>query len=198
MKKTMRFILLIMIMITALPVLSGCGQSTSKGTANELDNGVSAIEDAMSNGRDSSQQTETDEVTDLRNGTSADTVATPDDFPNAYDYGSGKISDYSRSDMLRKMPEPDGNQTVFNTEADAGHIQALYLWEGGNVPAKTKFTKNMTGYFDKWNFRPYVTAISVREGVQAKGAVVLMPVHMDLVQMVAGSVTMQTGWKEFL
>lgn len=91
MKKTMRFILLIMIMTTALSVLSGCRQSTSKGNANELDNGVSAIEDAMSNGRDSSQQTETDAVTDLRNGTSADTVATPDDFPNTYDYGSGKM-----------------------------------------------------------------------------------------------------------
>ena len=32
----------------------------------------------------------------------------------------------------------------------------------------------MTGYFDDWDFRPYVTAIPVREGVQPKGAVVLM------------------------
>ena len=32
----------------------------------------------------------------------------------------------------------------------------------------------MTGYFDSWDFRPYVTAIPVRTGVQPKGAVVLM------------------------
>ena len=32
----------------------------------------------------------------------------------------------------------------------------------------------MTGCFDSWDFRPYVTAIPVREGVQPKGAVVLI------------------------
>ena len=42
------------------------------------------------------------------------------------------------------------------------------------MPAKTEFTKNMTGYFDDYDFRPYVTAIPVREGVQPKGTVVLM------------------------
>lgn len=181
MKKTILFVLFMIIMINTL---SGCRQNkTSKGTENKLDNGVSAIEDEMSKKRttDSPQQTEMKDVNDLRDGTSADTVATPNDFPNAYDYGSGKISDYSRNAMLRKMPKPDGNQTVFNTEADANHIQALYLWEEGNVPAKTKFTKDMTGYFDKWNFRPYVTAIPVKKGVTAKGAVVLMAgVHTNL------------------
>ncbi|MCM1298760.1 MAG: alpha/beta hydrolase [[Eubacterium] siraeum] len=32
----------------------------------------------------------------------------------------------------------------------------------------------MIGYFDQWDFRPYVTAIPMREGVKPKGAVVLM------------------------
>ena len=32
----------------------------------------------------------------------------------------------------------------------------------------------MSGYFDDWDFRPYVTAIPVPEGVAPKGAVVLM------------------------
>lgn len=110
----------------------------------------------------------------LREGTSKNTVATPDDFPAEYNYGTGKISDYSRNDMLRKLPAPSGEQTVLNTKADPEHIQALYLWEEGNVPAETEFTEEMTGYFDDWDFRPYVTAIPVRRGVQAKGAVVLM------------------------
>jgi hypothetical protein len=32
----------------------------------------------------------------------------------------------------------------------------------------------MTGYFYNYDFRPFVTAIPVREGVKLKGAVVLM------------------------
>lgn len=111
---------------------------------------------------------------ELREGTSTDTVATPDDFPENYHYGSGRISDYSREYMLKKMPEPQGNQTVLNTKADPNGIQALYLWEQGNVPTVTKFTQDMTGYFDDWDFRPYMTAIPVKQGVTPKGAVVLM------------------------
>ena len=111
---------------------------------------------------------------DLWAGTSEDTVAAPDDLPTEYDYGSGKISDYSRDNMMRKLPAPSGNQTVLNTAADPENVQVLYLWEEGNVPAKTSFTEDMTGYFDEWDFRPYVTAIPVRKGVQPKGAVVLM------------------------
>lgn len=32
----------------------------------------------------------------------------------------------------------------------------------------------MTGYFDEWDFRPYVTAIPMRDGMTPKGAVLLM------------------------
>ena len=120
-----------------------------------------------------SSSASTTPIDDLRDGSSTDTVATPDDFPDAYNYGSGKISDYSRTAMLQKMPVPAGNNTVLNTAADPANIHVLYLWEEGNVPARTKFTQDMTGYFDDWNFRPYVTAIPVRDGVKPKGAVVL-------------------------
>ena len=72
------------------------------------------------------------------------------------------------------MPEPEQNDTVLNTDADPDNIQVLYLWEEEKVPAKTTFTKDMTGYFDDVDFRPYVTAIPVRKGVTPKGAVVLM------------------------
>lgn len=37
-----------------------------------------------------------------------------------------------------------------------------------------EFTESMTGYFYNYDFRPFVTAIPVREGVKPKGAVVLM------------------------
>ncbi len=81
----------------------------------------------MGAGGSDDQKTEVKDREDLREGTSRDTVATPEDFPEAYDYGTGKISDYSRSAMLRKMPEPEENQTVLNTTADPENIQALYL-----------------------------------------------------------------------
>lgn len=153
--------------------LSACDTSRTEAPGSNLESGVSAIEDAMTK-RNETESSSFPAGSDLRIGTSADTVATPDDFPAAYNYGTGKIEDYSRTAMLQKMPEPMDNATVLNTSADPNHIQALYLWEEGNVPAKTQFTAAMTGYFDNWDFRPYVTAIPVRTGVQPKGAVVLM------------------------
>ena len=125
------------------------------------------------------RQNETDPVRPatidiLRDGSAVDNTPTPDDFPEAYYYGIGQISDYSQERMLQKMPEPAGDETVLNTAADPAKIQALYLWEEGNAPARTQFTEEMTGYFDNWDFRPYVTAIPVREGVEPKDAVVLM------------------------
>lgn len=172
----------LLIILCCISLLLGCREknttdnsvSSPTDTSGELENGVSAIEDAMSQGNVTDATRENDIMNDLRNGTSADTVATPDDFPSEYNYGSGRISDYSRSNMLRKMPKPSGEQTVLNTKADAKNIQVLYLWEKGNAPAMTEFTRNMTGYFDEWDFRPYVTSIPVREGVEPKGAVVLM------------------------
>lgn len=163
-----------MLAILMVVSLTACGRESVGTPGGELENGVAAIEDAMTTKPNESSSASTTPIDDLRNGSSTDTVATPGDFPDAYNFGSGKISDYSRTAMLQKMPEPAGNNTVLNTAADPANIQVLYLWEEGNVPARTKFTQDMTGYFDDWNFRPYVTAIPVREGVKPKGAVVLM------------------------
>ena len=163
-----------MLAVLMVVSLTACGRESVGTPGGELENGVAAIEDAMTTKPNESSSASTTPIDDLRDGSSTDTVATPDDFPDAYNFGSGKISDYSRTAMLQKMPEPAGNNTVLNTAADPANIQVLYLWEEGNVPARTKFTQDMTGYFDDWNFRPYVTAIPVREGVKPKGAVVLM------------------------
>lgn len=166
MKKTLAICLGLALILTLCGTFAGA-------LASEVENGIDAIEDAMMKGNTNTSSF-FDGMDDLREGTSADTVPTPDDFPSKYNYGSGKIQDYSRDNMLRRLSEPEGNATVLNTAADPEHIQALFLWEEDNVPTKTRFTENMTGYFDSWNFRPYVTAIPVRTGVQPKGAVVLM------------------------
>lgn len=118
--------------------------------------------------------TELREESEVRAGSSEDTLATPSDFPVAYNYGSGIQSEWGYNELYRKLPEPEDNQTVFNTAPDPSKIQVLYLWEEGNVPAQTEFTENMTGYYDSYNFRPYVTVIPVREGTPVKGAVVLL------------------------
>lgn len=110
------------------------------------------------------------EESEVREGTSDDTLAAPDDFPAEYDYGSGLASDWS-SHASARLPEPEGNETVLNTSPDLSGIQALYLWEEGNAPSQTEVTRD--GY-DPADFRPYVTAIPVREGTEVKGAVVLL------------------------
>ena len=152
--------------------------SVIKAENDQLEEGLDAIEDAIGKGKDSDSENNSQSAskgeTDMQEGSSDNTIGTPDDFPAAYDFGSGKISDFSRNYMLKKMPEPEQHDTVLNTDADPDNIQILYLWEEENVPAKTTFTKDMTGYFDDWDFRPYVTAIPVAKGVTPKGAVVLM------------------------
>ena len=91
-------------------ILSLCGTKAG-ALAGEVENGIDAIEDAMRKGN-TNTSTLSDGIDDLREGTSADTVPTPDDFPSEYNYGSGKLQDYSRNNMLRRLPEPDGNATV--------------------------------------------------------------------------------------
>lgn len=111
---------------------------------------------------------------EVREGTQADTLPAPSDIPAAYDYGTGKVTDFTSSDNYRRLPLPNGNETVRNTAPDTSVIQALYLWEEGGAPAQTVFTESMTSYFDESDFRPYVTAIPVREGTPVKGAVILL------------------------
>ena len=113
------------------------------------------------------------EESEIREGSSEGTLATPSDFPESYRYGSGRYSDWEYSDMYRRLPEPEGDQTVWNTAPDLSRIQALYLWEEGNVPAQTEISRSSTG-FDSPDFRPYLTAMPVREGTEVKGAVVLL------------------------
>ena len=161
-----------MILFGILVTFTACKRKANDNSISDLEQGIKAVEEAVSVER--SETSVPNSGQERREGTSADTVATPEDFPKEYDYGSGRIRDWSREDMLKKMPKPRENNTILNTAPDPTEIQALYLWEEGNMPTETQFTEDMNGYFDKWDFRPYVTAIPVRDGVKPKGAVVLM------------------------
>lgn len=118
--------------------LTACGRESVETPGGELENGVAAIEDAMTTKPSENSSSLTEPIDDLRDGSSADTVATPDDFPAAYNYGSGKISGYSRTAMLQKMPEPAGNDTVLNGSAVFQHARYRQDHEGrcsgGDLP----------------------------------------------------------------
>ncbi len=120
--------------------LTACGRESVEAPGSKLENGVAAIEDAMTTKSGENSSAPTEPIDNLRDGSSADTVAMPDDFPAAYNYGSGKISDYSRTAMLQKMPEPAGNDTLLNTAADPANIQALYQ-EGCCISATALFLR---------------------------------------------------------
>ena len=163
--------MLLSLLVAALP-LAGC--AAEEGDA--LPTTSQAGEDAMQEqtGETGANAALLQEESEVRAGTSADTLAAPADFLQEYDYGSGRYDEQSRETMYRRLPEPEGNATVGNTAADPAKIQALYLWEEGNMPAQTEIPSDRRGNFDPPDFRPYVTAIPVRQGTEVKGAVVLL------------------------
>ena len=61
----------------------------------------------------------------LRAGSPEQTVPTPEDFSDAYDYGSGRISD---SDCLSNFQHlPENGATVLHAEVNPGVLQVFYL-----------------------------------------------------------------------
>lgn len=165
------------LLLAAVMLLSGCSADQDNTPAVSTQGGEESIQEETAQSA-LPEQAETpgttvsslQEESEVREGTSDDTLSTPEDFPADYNYGSGLVSDWS-SQASARLPEPEGNATVLNTTPDLAGIQALYLWEEGNAPAQTEVTRD--GY-DPADFRPYVTAIPVREGTDVKGAVVLL------------------------
>ena len=79
-----------MLAVLMVVSLTACGRESVGTPGGELENGVAAIEDAMTTKPNESSSASTTPIDDLRDGSSTDTVATPGDFPDAYNFGSGK------------------------------------------------------------------------------------------------------------
>ena len=62
--------------------------------------------------------------------------------------------------------------TVATASADPKNSKTLYLWEEGNVPAVTEYTRNNGDYFDAPDFRPYLGSFPVPEGTPDRKSVV--------------------------
>ena len=159
----------------AAAVVTGCGREAVNAGDGPEPADVSAPETSETAPPEEEEETmQMEEQTVRRPGSSEDTLPTPEDFPEGYDYGTGRIGDWDFSANYRRLPEPEENLTVLSAEPDTSRIQAIYLWEEGNVPDQTVEPENMAGYFDPPGFRPYLTAIPVPEGTEVKGAVVLL------------------------
>lgn len=158
--------MLLSLLVAALP-LAGCAAEEGDALPTTSQAGENAMQEQT--GETGANAALLQEESEVRAGTSADTLAAPADFPQEYDYGSGRYDEQSRETMYRRLPEPEGNATVGNTAADPAKIQALYLWEEGNMPAQTEIPSDRRGDFDPPDFRPYVTAIPVRQGTRSKG-----------------------------
>lgn len=125
--------------------------SVIKAENDQLEEGLDAIEDAIGKGKDSdsenNSQSASEEETDMQEGTSDNTIGTPDDFPAAYDFGSGKISDFSRDYMLKKMLEPEQNDTVFEYRCRSGQYPGSLFMGRGKYPCENKVYKRHDGLF---------------------------------------------------
>ena len=165
--KTIRLIALTILLPIAI---CGCSPQVNNETAS--DGNTMDHEDSASSadlGSSETGQIKTETTYEVRDGISGFTLKY-DDLPSDYQVSS----DFSYESMSQRPPIPDGIQTVLNSIPNPEQVEVFYLWEEGNAPAQTNVTSNMMDYYDPYDFRPYVTALTVPEGVEAKGAVVLL------------------------
>jgi acetyl esterase/lipase len=171
---TTRIIAIALLLAIALCGCSSLMKQEDGATSDETVGGDSTMEQEDSApsadlGNSEAGQVKMETSYEVRGGISGFTLKY-DDLPSDYQVSSG----FSYESMNRRPPLPDGNQTVLKSIPNPEQTEVFYLWEEGNAPAKTNVTYDMTGYYDSYDFRPYVTALTVPEGVSAKGAVVLL------------------------
>lgn len=140
-------------------------ESISNGNTTELEDSVTGTD----SGNNQTEQSKMETTYEARDGVSGFTLKY-DDLPSTYKV----TSNFSYESMSQRPPLPDGNQTVLNSVPNPEQTEVFYLWEEGNAPAETNVTSDMTDYYDPYDFRPYVTALSVPDSVEVKGAVVLL------------------------
>ena len=151
------------VVITALFVLSGCGgQSTGQDRGGSPDGGEPGSvqgelkDNALQEGQTSDMNINAgpeepgkiESSYEVREGISGFTLQY-NDLPEAYQVASS----FSYELMDRRPPLPEDDSTVLNAVPDPAKTEVFYLWEEGNAPARTRFTSDMTGYYDSYDFR---------------------------------------------
>jgi acetyl esterase/lipase len=173
MKKIQAIALMLLLAITICGCSSQINQEAGTSSNETVSNSSTTEQEISTSSTDSenstTEQAEMETTYEIRDGISGFTLKY-DDLPSAYQVSS----DFSYESMNQRPPLPDGNQTVLNSIPNPEQTEVFYLWEEGNVPAQTNVTSDMTGNYDPYDFRPYVTVLTVPEGVEVKGAVVLL------------------------
>ncbi len=168
MKKILSKLLIVLLLFFS----TGCSSQVMQGGNTAVSSSTTEQEE---NEADTEQNTVQEEPTEMetsyeiRDGVQGFELRY-DDLPAEYQVSS----DFSYNAMNRRPPLPEGNMTVLNAEPNPEKTEVFYLWEEGNMPSQTVVTPEHTGGYDPYDFRPYMTALTVPENVEVKGAVILL------------------------
>ena len=166
-----RILITVMCLLLSRAIV-GCSSPVNEGGSTDPNEAITgqeltAPEQDSENNR--TEQAAMETTYEIRDGISGFTLRY-DDLPKDYQVSTG----FSYEAMNHRPPLPVEDQTGLNAIPDPNENEVFYLWEKGNAPARTNYTSDMTGYYDPYDFRPYVTALTVPESVEIKGAVILL------------------------
>lgn len=168
----MNKVLIRLLIVLLLLSVTGCSAQVIQEGNTTVTSSPAAQEETVTDTEQSTVPKESDEVEtsyEVRDGVQWFELRY-DDLTAEYQVSS----DFSYTAMNRRPPLPKENVTVLNAEPNPKKEEVFYLWEEGNMPGKTVVTPENAGNYDPYDFRPYVTALTVPEGVEVKGAVVLL------------------------
>lgn len=168
----MNKVLIRLLIVLLLLSVTGCSAQVIQEGNTTVTSSPAAQEETVTDTEQSTVPKESDEVEtsyEVRDGVQWFELRY-DDLTAEYQVSS----DFSYTAMNRRPPLPKENVTVLNAEPNPKKVEVFYLWEEGNMPGKTVVTPENAVNYDPYDFRPYVTALTVPEGVEVKGAVVLL------------------------
>lgn len=111
----------------AILLFSGCSAQSESGADSQEKISEETMRTQQNQEGNTAQLREESEV---RDGTSEDTLATPEDFPEAYDYGSGLLS----GSFYRTGPT-DSAVTADGSEITESGWNRFFLWTSDSIRA---------------------------------------------------------------
>lgn len=111
----------------AILLFSGCSAQSESGADSQEKISEETMRTQQNQEGNTAQLREESEV---RDGTSEDTLATPEDFPEAYDYGSGLLS----GSFYRTGPT-DSAVTADGSEITENGWNRFFLWTSDGIRA---------------------------------------------------------------
>lgn len=116
--------------LVAVMLLSGCSADQDSTPVVSAQGGEESVQEEITQStlpeQDETPALALQEESEVREGTSDDTLSTPEDFPADYDYGSGLAGDWGGGQLYARLPEPEGNATVLNycsrSDPDSGTL----------------------------------------------------------------------------